>query len=475
MKRALLLIVLGAGACTGIDDLSDLSQQSGKTGGAGGGSGFLPPDQGVETQGTQLFGETIDPLPAPVGYYFSASTAGKRAGTNTPVTVALGGNGSALFVAGSATIADGVVLPADGGGSVLLSYAGSEAGTTFYHVTYFDAANTALPLCGGGEALPVRGAYDVTRRHQDVAGRISFSCDDGVVYKCVGWGYAPGVDPAAQAWTVHQACTREANADYCGDGIPHTHTGTAIMIFDELGINLEPPPVFFGLSSWPPPVNQFTFEAGWTENGAVCLSKLRWSALPVGGFCPTTLPDPRVDVTAKSCDDYHSEEGVMTGTNTVMFDASLYNDLALQVWRNGFDRVSTIDGYFDDTGRTKLEPYQAVGTFTHVRTDAELLRVLPASVDPLTVDDVALYATSGGTDVLYLPTTKASLLPAGYVQIGWRGYAFNQVVDWKPPLAPLVLYRNPTTGDYATTATGKPAAAYQEVATVGYLAPLDGP
>jgi hypothetical protein len=86
--------------------------------------------------------------------------------------------------------------------------------------------------------------------------------------KCARWGYRPwqsynGVPLAA----YHQACTRMARADYCGDGESHTKDGTPVDIYDNLGL----------LVRGNDPL--LHFEASWTPRGAYCISKQRWLEL----------------------------------------------------------------------------------------------------------------------------------------------------------------------------------------------------
>ena len=64
----------------------------------------------------------------------------------------------------------------------------------------------------------------------------------------------------------HQACTRMARADYCGDGTPWTVPGTPIDIFDHLSPQIETQE-----TKWP-------VEAEWTPDGAYCLDDIRQQA-----------------------------------------------------------------------------------------------------------------------------------------------------------------------------------------------------
>ena len=95
----------------------------------------------------------------------------------------------------------------------------------------------------------------------------TFSCPAGVIAKCVLWGYRPwAVGPR-----LHEACTRMARADYCGDGVGYTENGTLIDMFDRRGIQTT--------------VNapDLSFEAGWGVDGAVCVSQPRYLDLGPNG------------------------------------------------------------------------------------------------------------------------------------------------------------------------------------------------
>jgi hypothetical protein len=125
-------------------------------------------------------------------------------------------------------------------------------------------------LCDEGAAgLFVPGVWDQTgARHESAGGAdTTFACLSGVIGKCVTWGYRPWVVGA----DLHHTCTRMARADYCGDGVPHTENGTLIDVFDEAGIQVavEAP--------------DLSFEAGWSTDGAVCVSVPRFLDRDVAG------------------------------------------------------------------------------------------------------------------------------------------------------------------------------------------------
>lgn len=129
------------------------------------------------------------------------------------------------------------------------------------------------PLCGeGGRGLFMAGVWDdAGARHDAFEGdrdvRYTFACDTGVLAKCITWGYAP----YAAGTDAHQACTRLARADYCGDGIAHTADGTLIDVFDTLGVQRSDASV------------DLEFEAGWGPDGAVCASRPRYDEIGSDG------------------------------------------------------------------------------------------------------------------------------------------------------------------------------------------------
>lgn len=128
-------------------------------------------------------------------------------------------------------------------------------------------------ICADGtKGVFVPGVWDGRAAHHASDTMASFSCVSGAIAKCVLWGY----DPERVGAGLHQACTRMVRADYCGTGESFTRDGTSIDLFDTRGIQRA--------------ANEpgFSFEAGWSEKGAVCVSRPRlagdvpscWSALP---------------------------------------------------------------------------------------------------------------------------------------------------------------------------------------------------
>jgi hypothetical protein len=120
-------------------------------------------------------------------------------------------------------------------------------------------------------ALAVPGVWGANGARQDVPGRFTFACENGAIAKCVNWGYKPWALKDGRPLTeLHQACTRMARADYCGDGRSHTHQNTFIDMYDSLGL-LAPTPQ--ATEAWDPA--RASFEASWTAEGAQCMARTR--------------------------------------------------------------------------------------------------------------------------------------------------------------------------------------------------------
>jgi hypothetical protein len=120
-------------------------------------------------------------------------------------------------------------------------------------------------------ALAVRGVWDASGAHQDTPGKLTFACENGAITKCVVWGYKPWATRRGQSLAdLHQACTRMARADYCGNGRSHTHQDTGIDMYDRLGLMTR---TTEASAEWDP--SRASFEAAWAPDGATCLARTR--------------------------------------------------------------------------------------------------------------------------------------------------------------------------------------------------------
>jgi hypothetical protein len=139
-----------------------------------------------------------------------------------------------------------------------------------YTVFYQDEDQTWQNLCQADESFPAKaialqGSWDRTGAYVGGQDKVSFSCVNGALAKCVRMGYKPWKSfNGIPLRNYHQACVRMVRADYCGDGVGHTKNGTMINVYDKLKINVPDPP------------KKMTFEAAWEPNGASCINHLRY-------------------------------------------------------------------------------------------------------------------------------------------------------------------------------------------------------
>ena len=121
-------------------------------------------------------------------------------------------------------------------------------------------------------AVAVGGVWNARGEHQEEPGRFTFACEGGAIAKCIiGWGYKPWKTQGGRSLAdLHQACTRMARADYCGDGRSHTRGGTLVDVYDSAGVAERQ---VGAVEGWDPA--QASFEAAWTTEGAYCMAHTR--------------------------------------------------------------------------------------------------------------------------------------------------------------------------------------------------------
>ena len=147
-----------------------------------------------------------------------------------------------------------------------------------YDLEYRELNSTLWrPYCGPSQAgaVPLLNSWDVaTGDRIDDPSAVTFGCTNAVLAKCALWGYRPwatktvceGKGKKKKCKEVslqdhHQACTRMARADYCGDGTSATVDGTAIDVWDNLDIQTQ-------FTDW-------EVEAEWSPEGATCVNFVR--------------------------------------------------------------------------------------------------------------------------------------------------------------------------------------------------------
>jgi hypothetical protein len=129
----------------------------------------------------------------------------------------------------------------------------------------------ALDRVPDPRALAVSGAWDASGAFQSAPGKLTFACENGAITKCIRWGYKPWASRDGKSLaSLHQACTRMARADYCGNGRSHTHEDTTIDMYDRLGVLAR---TTEASADWDP--KRASFEAAWAPDGATCLARTR--------------------------------------------------------------------------------------------------------------------------------------------------------------------------------------------------------
>ncbi|HEY4821491.1 MAG TPA: ADYC domain-containing protein [Xanthobacteraceae bacterium] len=139
------------------------------------------------------------------------------------------------------------------------------------------------PLCEDGpdgrrQAISVAGRFSHAdgRLGAGEPGSFELACTAGAMGKCVRFGYHPWQtrnlpqpvshhdgEPAPSQLDLFNACIRMVRADYGGDGTGTTRNGMLIDLYDDYGIQA------------PDLDHRMTFEAGWTQDGAVCVNHPR--------------------------------------------------------------------------------------------------------------------------------------------------------------------------------------------------------
>jgi len=153
-------------------------------------------------------------------------------------------------------------------------------GDVYFHKVSVRDPNTNVwsSLCrdslgNPAEAIALRNHWDpVTGARINDANAVTLACRGAVLAKCVEWGYRPwatvndcksGSCTQVSLADHHQACTRMARADYCGDGTPHTFNNTPIDIYDRLSTPIQ--------AQATKDYENWALEAEWGPNGATCV------------------------------------------------------------------------------------------------------------------------------------------------------------------------------------------------------------
>ena len=326
---------------------------------------------------------------------------------------------------------------------------------------------------------------------------------NGVVAKVMSWGFLPdfvsyqsmgGFQITGEG--LFQRMVSATTADYCGNGGTHTIDATQIEPMDLVPGNVGPDAT--GQLD-PAPLQNFTItpeaasstmqlEGFWSGKAPLCLSKLRWSTLPVGDRCTASgqvLHDPRIVPAGGGgsvyCEDYTSLTAVAASGAMVAVN-SRYNDAGLWRWKNPttFDHYTTTLGSYTGPSRTdSVAPAAGYDTST---TPLYLGAVL-TSAGKAAFE--AAYPTNGGTLVELKSCKKnndwittapsAFAVPAGYASCKTEGYLWSTSAQPGPlvtatlgwTMQSLYLYKKTSGADYLTTTAATAPAGYTSVATLG--------
>lgn len=405
-----------------------------------------------EPNGRFVIGEVLDAAPYSSGTeYFSVWTTGTRGKYVEQVSVigsaSLKSTGLDGTYSGTNPRFNGLALPsADRKYTVIPTILGGDSVTTHYTLDVRDLAGVTTRVCD--DAVPLVGTITRSGEHLATPGRITFACKDGSAAKCLRWRYAPGLVAGSAMWGGHQACMQGVNADYCAAGTTSTRVGTLIMFLDDLGVNQVAPGAqikTIRIADWPPNPVDYYFETAFPagHQQASCIGKLRWPTIT--NTCVATLPD---------CADT-TIDGMIAQDDAVMFFGSRYNQLRLERWVRGGDRVTTVSGYHN----TDQEKVPWTG-FEFQGTDAILLRVPPTSVPPSAVVEVSIFIHRQTQDHV-LARSNDARYPASQWDRTFEGYVYTSQLA--PHLVPLRTYWNPTTKDL-TSSTAEPSV----MAGLGY-------
>lgn len=430
--------------------------------------------QDEEPNGRYLLGAVLDAPPYTLDTateFFNVLTIGQRKGVYQVVSLVGGASLRSVGTDGVYTGADhrfnGLELASsDRRFTVLPTVVRGEPGVTYYRVDVRDAGGKVVNVCS--EAVPLAGTVTRTGEHVATPGRLTLACLDGAGGKCVRWAYAPTASNQSPVWGAHQACMQGVTADYCASGATSTRVGTMISFMDNVGINQVAPGqqiLSLRLSDWPPNPFDYYFETAFPpgHQAATCIGKLRWPAITAA--CVNNIRD---------CGDAEIDDMIAVD-GSVMFFASRYNQLRLERWRGGADRVTTVRGYHD-VNQQKV-PWLG---YEHMGTDAILLRVPPLSVPASQLAEVSIFERpDSGDRVLARSNDPRFLGSSGSPpwSASWEGYVYT--TRYNPGLVELRLFRNNSTQDLVSTTmdvSAMQAAGYTPVGVggaeiIGYVAP----
>ena len=188
----------------------------------------------------------------------------------------------------------------------------------FHEISVQDPATGAwTSLCHDAdgqptEAIAIANYWDPeTGARIDDPAAVTLACRGAALAKCVEWGYRPWASATrchgskceqVSLADHHQACTRMARADYCGDGTPHTIDDTPVDVYDRLAAPIQDTATR-DLAGW-------DIEAEWGPGGALCLGEqLRLHMYDELGLEHATPPCLAALSKVGGCGNFHHKRG----------------------------------------------------------------------------------------------------------------------------------------------------------------------
>lgn len=342
---------------------------------------------------------------------------------------------------------------------------------TTYRVEVQRDGASWTPLCDGGAgATLVPGAFEiddqghVTGTYRAAPDRFTFACPDGAAAKCVAWGYAPWLRGGKMA-AYYQACTRMARADYCGNGYSRTVEGTVINYGDFAAPQVS---VFAHRDGFVPEAVWGIGDGG--EPAALCLSRSRWSTVPIGprSPCAELMPDPREDgppsPRRRFCDDLTVADWAAEG-GAFFVNSSRAMDVGLYVWTDDAGHYLSTTSYPWLGKGVDVEAPPGYPRFVSI--EGSLYK--PTDVAPNRPGLVPLYAFAqrDGGRIRALTTTDPA--PAGWGDRTLAGYVYGPTEEAPVPTAQRLRLHGDGQGNFVTTSAAKPPDGYTEVAILGWL------
>lgn len=502
----------------------------------------LGPGSGDRENGRYVLGGLADGFTGMTGEHLTGSLTGVVVGT-TPISLAVIEStsiGPCLSVNGATCAASNPVGAILKGGNGLFTRLKIEAVVTFSTADslamrgYVIKHNAAW--ASGGAPIWVSYCVD-DRLAYPIAGRVrldgsfspdatvTFACSEyttagvrptaaadlvgnGIAAKVQSWGFLRGVSSLSNSAGItiageqlFQIATRATRADYCRDGVAHSIDATRINITDLIATNLTRDPVG-DLEPSPtdttapiePTSSHMQLEAIWNGKVPLCLSKLRWQALPIGDRCAgsSVVRDPRLPGTLSQqgevivytphgvyCEDYNSLADAATDGAMIVMQ-SAWNDVGLWRWKH----PTTGDSYATTVGRysgAHLGGHTPPAAGYNVATTPVHLGTLLTSTGFAALS--AAYPADAGTTVMLRSckngndwaTATATTMPGGYTNCKNEGLVWttlpastvSSALGWDYDTLTL-FERDGVTTEYLTT-TSTSVLGYHVVATLGSL------